>query len=134
MAHTSGGNLPSHQRPGQLPENQLTHPTTPESRPGFQGAKRHHDSNIYHGPNRYLHNILPKHTLTHKILSQHLTEHSPKLRNKIEITSCILLDQHGSKLDFNSNRNNRNPTNSWKLNNSTNDHGVKSEMRKLKTL
>ena len=45
---------------------------------------------------------------------------------KIEITSCILSDHHGLRLDFNNNRNNRKPTNSWKLNNSLlSDHWVK---------
>jgi hypothetical protein len=54
--------------------------------------------------------------------SQPLTEPSPRLTvyivshkaslkkyKKIEITSSILSDQHGLKLDFNRNRNTRNP-------------------------
>ena len=35
----------------------------------------------------------------------------------IEITHSILLTQHGLMLDFNNNRNNREPTYSWKLKN-----------------
>ena len=45
----------------------------------------------------------------------------------------MLSDQHGLKLDFNNNRNNRKPTNSWKLNNSLKDYWVKTEIKKLKT-
>ena len=53
---------------------------------------------------------------------------------KIEITPYILSDLHGLKLDFNNNsRNNRKPTNSWKLNNSLlNDCWTKAEIKKLK--
>ena len=36
---------------------------------------------------------------------------------KIEIIPYIILDHHGLKLDSNKKRNNRQPTNSWKLNN-----------------
>lgn len=38
-------------------------------------------------------------------------------RKKIEIIPYIILDHHGLKLDSNKKRNNRQHTNSWKLNN-----------------
>jgi hypothetical protein len=46
----------------------------------------------------------------------------------MEKTSCILSDHHGLKLNFNKNRNSRNPTNSWKLNSSL--LKVKEEIKK----
>lgn len=53
---------------------------------------------------------------------------------KIQITPHILSDHLRLKLDFN-NRNNKKPTNSWKLNNPLQDENwVKVEIRKkLKT-
>ena len=58
----------------------------------------------------------------------------PNRYKRIEITSCILSYNHGLNLDFNNNRNNTNPTYSWKLNNSLlNDHWVREEIKKLKT-
>ena len=53
---------------------------------------------------------------------------------KIEINPCILSGHHGLRLDFNNIRNNRNPTYSWKMNNSLlNDHlirkGIKKEIK-----
>jgi hypothetical protein len=52
---------------------------------------------------------------------------------KIEITPCILPDYHEPKLDFNSNRNNRKPTNSQKLNKSLlKENLVRKEIRKIK--
>jgi hypothetical protein len=49
---------------------------------------------------------------------------------KLEITSCILSDYHELKLEFNNKRNNRKPTNPWKLNNSLlNDQWVKEEIK-----
>jgi hypothetical protein len=53
----------------------------------------------------------------------------------IEIIPCILSDHHRLKLVFNSNKNNRKPTYTWKLNNAQlNDNLVKEEIKKLKTL
>ena len=80
------------------------------------------------GPNRYL---LEQFTpvRNNAPYSQHLMDPSPKLitylvikqafvnRKKIEIIPYIILDHHGLKLDSNKKRNNRQPTNSWKLNN-----------------
>jgi hypothetical protein len=55
---------------------------------------------------------------------------SPNRYKKNEITSYILTDHHGLRLDFN-NRNNRNPTYSWNLNNSLfNDNLVREEIKK----
>jgi endonuclease/exonuclease/phosphatase family metal-dependent hydrolase len=52
----------------------------------------------------------------------------------IEIITCILSDHHGLRLIFNNNINNRNPTFTWKLNNTLlNDSLVKDEIKKLKT-
>ena len=49
----------------------------------------------------------------------HISDHKANLNRykKIEITHCNLSDHHGLKLYFNSNRNYRKSTNSWKLNN-----------------
>ena len=59
---------------------------------------------------------------------------SLKRYRKTEIIPCILTDHHKLKLDFNNNRNNRKPTNSWKLNNSLlYDYWVKAEIMKLET-
>ena len=50
---------------------------------------------------------------------------------KTEIIPCILSDQHRLRLVFNSNKNNRKPTNTWKLSNSlVNDNLVKEEIKK----
>jgi hypothetical protein len=50
---------------------------------------------------------------------------------KIEIIICILSDQHGLRLIFNNNINNRKPTYMWKLNNALlNDNLVKEEIKK----
>jgi len=46
----------------------------------------------------------------------------------------ILPDHNRLKVDFSSNRNNRKPTNSWKLSNSLlNEYWVKVEIKTLKT-
>ena len=46
---------------------------------------------------------------------------------------CVLLDNHGVKVEFN-NKNNRKPMKSQKLKNSLlDDFGVKTEIKKLKT-
>ena len=80
------------------------------------------------GPNRYLleHFTPVRNNVPY---SQHLMESFSKLitylvikqafvnRKKIEIIPYIILHHHGLKLDFNKKRNNRKPTNSWKLNN-----------------
>jgi exonuclease III len=53
---------------------------------------------------------------------------------KIEITPCILSDHRGLRVVFNSNKTNRKPTYTWKLNNTLlNDNLVKEEIKKLKT-
>ena len=53
---------------------------------------------------------------------------------KIEIIPCIPSDHHGLRLVFNSNKNNRKPAYTWKLNNALlNDNLVKEEIKKLKT-
>jgi hypothetical protein len=50
---------------------------------------------------------------------------------KIKIIPCILSDDLGLKLVFNSNKNNRKPTYTWKLNNIlVNDNLVKEEIKK----
>ena len=49
----------------------------------------------------------------------------------IEIIPCILSDHHRLRLVFNSNKNNRKPTYTWKLNNILfNDNLVKEEIKK----
>jgi hypothetical protein len=49
----------------------------------------------------------------------------------IEIIPCILSDHHGLRLIFNNNINNRKPTYTWKLNNTTfNGNLVKEEIKK----
>jgi hypothetical protein len=51
---------------------------------------------------------------------------------KIEIIPCTLSDHHGLRLVFNSNKNNRKSTYTWKLNNSLhNDNLVKEERKKI---
>jgi hypothetical protein len=49
--------------------------------------------------------------------SDHICSHTESLKRykKIGITHCVLIDHDELKLNFN-NRNNRKPTNSWKLN------------------
>ena len=67
--------------------------------------------------------------------TDHILGHKVSLNRykKIEISPCILLDNHALKLDFNDNRNNRNLINLQKLNNSLlNDHWVREEVKKLK--
>ena len=62
----------------------------------------------------------------------HILSHKANLNRykKIEITTCVLSDHHGLKLDFN-NRNNRKLTNSWKLNAfPPNEKWVKAEIKK----
>jgi hypothetical protein len=50
---------------------------------------------------------------------------------KIEIIPCILSDHHRLRLIFNSNKNNRKPTYTWKLYNTLlNDNLVKEEIKK----
>jgi hypothetical protein len=50
---------------------------------------------------------------------------------KTKIISCILLDYHGLRLVFNSNKNNRKPTYTWKLKNTLlNDNLVREEINK----
>jgi hypothetical protein len=53
----------------------------------------------------------------------------------IEITLCLLSDQYGLRLIFNSNKNHRKPIYTWKLNNVLlNDNMVKEETKKLQSL
>ena len=57
-----------------------------------------------------------------------------KKYKKIERIPCILSDHHRLSLVFNSNKNNRKPTYTWKLNNALlSDPLVKEEIKKLKT-
>ena len=68
--------------------------------------------------------------------TDHLTSHRRSINRykKIEIIPCILSDHHGLKLVFNSNKNNRRSTYTWKLNNALlNDNLVKEDIKKLKT-
>jgi hypothetical protein len=63
----------------------------------------------------------------------HIIGHKTALdRHKnIEIIPCILPDHHGLRLIFNNNINNRNPTFTWKLNNTLlNNSLVKDEIKK----
>ena len=49
----------------------------------------------------------------------------------IKLISCLLSDHYGIRVIFNSNKNNKNPTYTWKLNNSLlNDKLDKEEIRK----
>ncbi|XP_076422449.1 membrane-associated guanylate kinase, WW and PDZ domain-containing protein 2 isoform X12 [Peromyscus maniculatus bairdii] len=63
----------------------------------------------------------------------HILGHKANLNRykTIRITSCVLSDHHGLKLDFNNNKNYRKPTTSWKLNNAQLNHQwVKEEIKK----
>jgi hypothetical protein len=63
----------------------------------------------------------------------HIIGHKTGLNRyqNIEITPCILSDHHRLKLIFNNNINSRNPTYTWKLNNTLlNDNLVKEEIKK----
>jgi hypothetical protein len=52
----------------------------------------------------------------------------------MEIIPSILSDHHGLMLVFNTIKNNRKPTYTWKLNNTLlNDNLAKDEIKKLKT-
>ena len=65
--------------------------------------------------------------------TDHLIGHKTGLNRykKIEIIPCILSDHHGLRLVFNSNKNNRKPTYTWKPNKALlNDNLVKEEMKK----
>ena len=63
-------------------------------------------------------------------LSSHLTQSLSRYKN-IVITTCVLLDHHGLRLDFNNNKNNRKPTYSRKLNSSIlNYHLVREDIKK----
>jgi hypothetical protein len=65
--------------------------------------------------------------------TDHIIDHKTTLNRykKIEIIPCILSDHHGLRLVFNSNKNNRNPTCTWKLKNALlNDNLVKEEIKK----
>jgi len=63
--------------------------------------------------------------------TDHIIYHKAGLNRykKIEMIICIL--HHGLRLVFNSNKNNRKPTYTWKLNNALlNDNLVKEEIKK----
>ena len=63
----------------------------------------------------------------------HIIGHKTGLNRykNIEIVPCILSDHHGVRLIFNTNINNKNPTFTWKLNNTLlNDILVKEEIKK----
>ena len=63
----------------------------------------------------------------------HIIGHKTDLNKykKIEIIPCLLSDHYGVKVVFNSNKNNRKPTYTWKLNNILlNDTLVKEEIKK----
>jgi hypothetical protein len=69
--------------------------------------------------------------------TDHIIGHKTGLNRykNIEIVPCILSGHHELRLIFNNNINNRNPTLTWKLNNTLlNDTLVKEEIKKLKTL
>ena len=68
--------------------------------------------------------------------TDHIIGHKTGLNRykKTEIIPYILSDHHGLRLVFNSNKNNRKPTYTWKLNIALlNDNLVKKEIKKLKT-
>lgn len=88
-----------------------------------------HQMDLTQTQNKYTFFLAPQRTLA-KI--DHTFDHKPSLyrSKKIRIAPCILSVHDGILLDLN-NRNNRKPTNLWKLNNSIlNDHLVKEEIRK----
>jgi hypothetical protein len=65
--------------------------------------------------------------------TDHIIGHKTGLNRykKIEIIQCILSDQHGLRLVFNSNKKNRKPTYTWKMNNTLlNDNLIKEEIKK----
>ena len=67
--------------------------------------------------------------------TDHIIDHKTTLNRykKIEIIPCILSDHHGLRLVFNSNKNNRKHTYTWKLINTLfNDNLVKEEIKTLK--
>jgi hypothetical protein len=65
--------------------------------------------------------------------TDHIIAHKTGLNKckNIEIIPCILSDHHGLRLIFNNNKNNRNPTFTWKMNNNLlNDNFVKDKIKK----
>ena len=62
----------------------------------------------------------------------HIIGHKTDLNKyKIELIPCLLSDHYGVKVVFNSNKNNRKPTYTWKLNNTLlSDTLVKEEIKK----
>ena len=63
----------------------------------------------------------------------HIIGHKTDLKKykKIEIIPCLLSDHYGVRVVINSNKNNRKPTYTWKLNNTLlNDNLVKEEIKK----
>ena len=63
----------------------------------------------------------------------HIIGHKTDLNKykKIELIPCLLSDHYGVKVVFNSNKNNRKPTYTWKLNNNLlNDTLAKEEIKK----
>jgi hypothetical protein len=63
--------------------------------------------------------------------TDHIILHKTDLNRykKTEIIPCLLSDHHGLRVVFNSNKNNRRPTYTWKLNNALlKDNLVKEEI------
>ena len=66
-----------------------------------------------------------------KLITYSVTKQTSTDTKKIIITSCVLSDHHGIKLEFNNNSTPRKPTNSWKLNSQLLNHPwVKEEIKK----
>jgi hypothetical protein len=94
-----------------------------KNKQGNTVANRCYEPNGTNVINRTFHSNTKEYTLfsaPHGTFSKivHMLSHQASLNRykKIEITSCTLSDHHRLKLDFNNSRNNRKPTNSWKLN------------------
>ena len=70
----------------------------------------------------------PQNLLQNQPCRQSQSKH--KRYKKIETACCMLSDHHGLRLEFNNHRNNKKPTNLWKLNNSIlNGHWVREETK-----
>jgi hypothetical protein len=64
--------------------------------------------------------------------TDHIISHKIGLKRykKIELIPCLLSNQHGLRLVFNNNKNNRNPRHTWTLDNTLlNDNFVKEEIK-----
>ena len=66
-----------------------------------------------------------------KLTTYSVTKQTSTDTKKISVTTCVLSDHHGLKLEFNNNATPRKPTNSWKLNSQLLNHPwVKEEIKK----